>query len=104
MADVVAELVAVKQSQGKFVRSNGDLKFRLNRFAESFAVDISSITDAELERIDSNGRDVDLVGGLITIGKTKSKSAAVAMLGASQWIAESVAPRFPLDNSGIRSE
>jgi hypothetical protein len=50
VADVVAELIAAKQVRGKSARYIGDLSARLNRFAKSFAVDISAITTADVQR------------------------------------------------------
>src|SRR5207244_3281638 len=50
VAEVVAELIAVKQARGKSDRYIGDLSSRLNRFAESYAVDISSVATADVQR------------------------------------------------------
>src|SRR5262249_49573261 len=46
----VAELIAAKQARGKSARYVGDLRARLARFAESFAVDISTITTGDVQR------------------------------------------------------
>lgn len=50
VAEVVAELLAAKQSRGASVRYIQDLRARLNRFAEAFVVDISSVTTADVQR------------------------------------------------------
>ncbi len=50
VADVVAELIAAKEARGKSIRYVGDLRARLTRFAESFAVDISTVTTADVQR------------------------------------------------------
>jgi integrase len=50
VADVVAELIAAKEARGKSPRYVGDLSARLNRFAKSFAVDISTVTTAEVQK------------------------------------------------------
>lgn len=50
VAKVVSELVENRRARGKSDRYVGDLSARLNRFAEDFAVDISSITTADVQR------------------------------------------------------
>ena len=50
VADVVAELIAAKEARGKSARYIGDLRARLTRFAETFAVDISTVTTADVQR------------------------------------------------------
>jgi hypothetical protein len=50
VAEVVAELIAAKEARGKSLRYIGDLRSRLTRFAESFAVDVSTITTADVQR------------------------------------------------------
>jgi integrase len=50
VADVVAELIAAKEARGKSPRYVGDLSARLNRFAKSFAVDISTVTTADVQK------------------------------------------------------
>ena len=50
VAEVVDELIAAKEGRGKSARYLGDLRARLTRFAEAFAVDISSITTADAQR------------------------------------------------------
>ena len=50
VADVVAELIEAKTSRGKSARYIADLRARLGRFADSFAVDISSVTTADVQR------------------------------------------------------
>lgn len=50
VADVVAELIAAKEARGKSARYVGDLRARLTRFADAFAVDISTITTADVQR------------------------------------------------------
>ena len=50
VAEAVAELLAAKESRGASVRYIQDLRARLNRFAEAFAVDISSVTTADVQR------------------------------------------------------
>ncbi|MHB8522192.1 MAG: tyrosine-type recombinase/integrase [Limisphaerales bacterium] len=50
VADVVGELIAAKEARGKSARYIGDLRARLTRFAETFAVDISTITTADVQR------------------------------------------------------
>lgn len=55
VADVVAELIAVKESRSKSARYIGDLRARLTRFAKSFGADASTIT--EPDRKDADGKD-----------------------------------------------
>ncbi len=50
VADVVAELIAAKEARGASVRYIGDLRARLTRFADAFAVDISTVTTADVQR------------------------------------------------------
>ncbi len=50
VAEVVAELIAAKEARGKSARYLGDLSARLNRFAQSYAVDISTVTTADVQR------------------------------------------------------
>lgn len=50
VADVVAELIEAKISRGKSSRYVADLRARLTRFANAFAVDISSVTTADVQR------------------------------------------------------
>jgi len=50
VADVVSEMISLKETQGKAARYLDDLRARLNRFAEAFAVDISTVTTADLQR------------------------------------------------------
>lgn len=45
----ITELIEHKEKRKKSKRYVGDLKARLNRFAESFAVDISTITTADVQ-------------------------------------------------------
>lgn len=50
---IVAELLAVKESRGASARYLRDLRYRLNRFAETFHEDARSITTTEVqERLD----------------------------------------------------
>jgi integrase len=50
VADVVAELIAAKEARGKSARYTGDLSARLTRFAEEFAVDISTVTTPDVQK------------------------------------------------------
>ena len=50
VAEVVAELIETKKARDKSFRYVGDLESRLNRFAKDFAVDIGSITTADVQR------------------------------------------------------
>ena len=50
VAEVVAELVESKKARGKSARYIGDLSARLNRFAKDFAVDIGTVTTADVTR------------------------------------------------------
>ncbi|MEW6160733.1 MAG: hypothetical protein AB1813_25155 [Verrucomicrobiota bacterium] len=50
VADVVAEMLAAKEAKGKSGRYIADLRARLTRFADSFAVDISSVTTPDVQR------------------------------------------------------
>jgi integrase len=47
--EVVNELIAAKEARGKSARYLGDLTARLNRFARSYAVDISTVTTADVQ-------------------------------------------------------
>lgn len=49
VADVVAELLAVKKSRGASSRYLDDLKFRLEKFAEAFQCNIGSVTTATVQ-------------------------------------------------------
>ena len=50
VADVVAELIASKEARGKSGRYVGGLSARLKRFATTFAVDISAVTTADVQK------------------------------------------------------
>src|SRR5207302_2843289 len=50
VSEVISELIAAKEARGKSARYIGDLRARLNRFAESFVVDVSTITTADVQR------------------------------------------------------
>lgn len=50
VVDVITELIAAKEAREKSSRYIGDLRARLTRFAASFAVDISTITTADVQR------------------------------------------------------
>jgi integrase len=50
VAEVVAELIAAKEARGKSARYLGDLSARLNRFAQSYAVDVSTVTTSDVQR------------------------------------------------------
>ena len=50
VADVVAELIGLKENRGASKRYVADLRQRLSRFANAFAVDISSVTTAEVQQ------------------------------------------------------
>lgn len=50
VAETVAELLAAKQARKSSVRYIQDLRARLNRFADAFAVDISNVTTADVQR------------------------------------------------------
>jgi len=50
VSEVISELIEAKGARGKSARYIGDLRARLNRFAESFAVDVSTITTADVQR------------------------------------------------------
>ena len=50
VAEVVAELVGTKEAQGKSDRYLGDLRARLNRFADAFVVDIGNVTTPDVQR------------------------------------------------------
>ena len=50
VADVISELIAAKEARGKSARYVGDLRVRLKRFAETFAVGISTMTTADVQR------------------------------------------------------
>jgi len=47
--DVVAELVAAREARGKSKRYVDDLRARLRKFAQSFAVDISAVTTSDVQ-------------------------------------------------------
>ncbi|MBI3417994.1 MAG: tyrosine-type recombinase/integrase [Verrucomicrobia bacterium] len=49
VAAVVAELLAVKESRGASARYLQDLRFRLNRFADTFHKDAGNVTTAEIQ-------------------------------------------------------
>lgn len=49
VADVVAELLAVKEARKASVRYLGDLRSRLTRFANDFQTDASNVTTAQLQ-------------------------------------------------------
>ena len=49
VAEVVAELLTIKESRGASPRYLEDLRSRLNRFAADFAKDASSVTTADLQ-------------------------------------------------------
>lgn len=56
VAEVVAELLAVKESRGKSDRYLADLRFRLGRFADAFRKDCCDVTTAEVQAwLDSLG-------------------------------------------------
>jgi integrase len=50
VADVVVELVAAKEARRKSASYVRDLRIRLTRFAEAFAVDISSVTTSDVQK------------------------------------------------------
>ena len=50
VAQVVAELIEAKTARGKSASYVKDLSSRLNRFANDFAVDIGSVTTADVQR------------------------------------------------------
>jgi integrase len=50
VAGVVAELIAAREARGKSARYLGHLSTRLNRFAKSHAVDISTVTTVDVQR------------------------------------------------------
>jgi integrase len=50
VARVVEELIEAKKARGKSARYVGDLSSRLTRFAEGHAVDISTVTTADVQR------------------------------------------------------
>ena len=49
VADVVAELIALKKSRGMSEKYIGDLKFRLNKFQDAFQCDIGSVKIADIQ-------------------------------------------------------
>jgi hypothetical protein len=49
VADVVAELIVLKEGRGASVRYLQDLRYRLNCFAESFRKDTCNVTTAEIQ-------------------------------------------------------
>ena len=50
VADVISELIAAKEARGKSDRYVGGLRVRLKRFADTFAVDISAVTTADVQK------------------------------------------------------
>ena len=50
VAQVATELIEAKKARGKSARYVGDLDSRLTRFAKSYAVDISTVTTADVQR------------------------------------------------------
>ena len=50
VAEVVAELLATKESRQASTRYLSDLRQRLSRFAEAFAVDIGTVTTGDVQR------------------------------------------------------
>ena len=50
VAAVVAEVIESKTAHGKSPRYIGDLTARLKRFAKDWAVDVSSVTGADVQR------------------------------------------------------
>ncbi len=50
VAEVVAEVIESKTARGKSPRYIGDLTARLKRFAKDWAVDVSSVTGADVQR------------------------------------------------------
>jgi integrase len=50
VSEVVDELLETKRGRGKSARYIGDLSARLNKFAESFKVDVSTVTTADVQR------------------------------------------------------
>ena len=50
VAETVAELIAHKEGRGKSARYLGDLSARLNRFAQSYGVNISNVTTSDVQR------------------------------------------------------
>ena len=50
VADVIAELVALKESRGRSADYTKDLRQRLTRFASAYVVDISTITTGDVQR------------------------------------------------------
>jgi len=50
VAETVAELIELKKSRGAAARYLGDLTARLTRFAQVYAVDIGTITTADVQR------------------------------------------------------
>ncbi|MBU6402525.1 MAG: tyrosine-type recombinase/integrase [Verrucomicrobia bacterium] len=49
VADVVTELLAIKQTRGASMRYLQDLRFRLGRFAGAFSTDACSVTTADIQ-------------------------------------------------------
>ena len=49
VADVVAELLAIKATRGASARYLGDLRYRLGRFATAFVKNIGDVTTAEIQ-------------------------------------------------------
>ncbi|MHC1764621.1 MAG: tyrosine-type recombinase/integrase [Verrucomicrobiia bacterium] len=49
VAEVVAELIAVKQQRGASARYLKDLHYRLDRFAEAFSMEIGNVTTAQIQ-------------------------------------------------------
>jgi integrase len=50
VSEVVKELIHHRQARGKSRRYINDIRARLNRFAESFAVDISTVTTKDVQK------------------------------------------------------
>ncbi len=49
VAEVVAELIAVKQQRGASARYLADLRYRLTRFADAFSMEIGNVTTAQIQ-------------------------------------------------------
>jgi integrase len=50
VAEVVAEVLELRAARGASARYLGDLRSKLNRFADAFAVQIASVTTSDLQR------------------------------------------------------
>jgi integrase len=50
VAEAVAELLAIKEARGKSSRYLADLRERLARFADAFAVDVGTVTTGDVQR------------------------------------------------------